>query len=347
MENKINLLEILKDCPKGTKLYSPLCGECTFENVNDISRGIIILTSNYITLSFHSDGRYIQLDNAECLLFPSKEQRDWSKFQKPFKNGDILISGLGDCDNPFIFKEINGFGNAKCYCAISCFRKELIFDSDNWTPIKGCRLATEEEKQKLFDIINENGYKWNSETKTLEKLVEPKFKVGDRIKKNKDYISGIITNICDDGMYKVEYQEGGVSYINIKAQDDWELVEPKFKAGDKIRGKYTDNIFTISCTTPTGYKLTNGESFTFFDEDCYELAPDKFDISTLNSFDKVLVRNDDSCIWKCNWYSHYSKYSYLYHYVCTDTGYKQCIPYKGNEHLRGTDNDCDNYYKNW
>ena len=43
------------------------------------------------------------------------------------------------------------------------------------------RLATEEEKQKLYDAIKANGYKWNAGTKTLEKLVEPKFKVGDVI----------------------------------------------------------------------------------------------------------------------------------------------------------------------
>lgn len=33
MENKINIAEILKDCPKRTKLYSPLCGDCVLNYI--------------------------------------------------------------------------------------------------------------------------------------------------------------------------------------------------------------------------------------------------------------------------------------------------------------------------
>ena len=173
MEKKINIAEILKDYPKGMQLYSPLCGKCYFDRLN--MGTIICKKQNTQEITFTSEGYYMLpvFDDCECMIFPSKDQRDWSTFQRPFEDGDILISGLGDCDNnPFIFKQINGFGNAKCYCAISCFG-EFILKSDNWTPIKGCRLATPKEKQKLFDAIKANGYKWNPETKTLEKLSVP------------------------------------------------------------------------------------------------------------------------------------------------------------------------------
>ena len=90
------------------------------------------------------------------------------------------------------------------------------------------RFATEEEKQKLFDTIKANGYKWNPETKTLEKLIEPKFKVGDRVKEKKvPHISGIITDISDD-TYRIEYKSGGLSFFSIEFQDGLELVPSKF-----------------------------------------------------------------------------------------------------------------------
>ena len=63
------------------------------------------------------------------------------------------------------------------------------------------RFATEEEKEKLFQAIKENGYKWNAETKTLEKLSQPKFKVGDKIKHKDDKTVITITGIKDDYYY--------------------------------------------------------------------------------------------------------------------------------------------------
>lgn len=47
------------------------------------------------TLSFSKDGRlYIQYFSAECLLFPSSEMRDWTKF---FKRGDVAIHSFNGC----------------------------------------------------------------------------------------------------------------------------------------------------------------------------------------------------------------------------------------------------------
>lgn len=230
----MNIAKILKDCPKGTKLYSPLCGECKLDTVT--CESILVESTTFKTLHFNEDGTYYEgYDDAECLLFPSKENRDWSTFQRPFKAGD-----------------------------------------------------------------KDNGYKWNEETKTLEKLVELKFKVGDKIK-----------SIISSSLYTV---------VDIK---------------DKtycIKNDVEKHPYPLSL-------------ISFSQENLYELVADKFDISILKPFDKVLVRNDKSCVWRCGLYSHYSVYPF--HYICTDTGYKQCIPYENNEHLLGTSNDCDEYYKNW
>ena len=264
---------------------------------------IRIETKNGNFLDLTKYGTYSNVEESKCVIFP-KGKTTWEGFVPPceFKDGDILISGLNSCEgNPFIFKQLNSFGNAECYCAINCYG-ELIFNSDNWIFIKGCRFATEEEKAKLFDAIKANGYYWNTETKTLEKLITPKFKVGDKIQ-----------SVISSSYYTV---------VDIK----------------------NDLYFIKSDTEKYPYQIS------FSNERNYELVTNKFDITTLKPFDKVLVRDKDTDEWIAHLFSHYHKNSDR-PYVCIGAAgineYKQCIPYEGNEHLLGTTNDCDEFYKNW
>lgn len=91
MENKINIAEILKDCPKGMKMYSPIYGKVELWKVNSNSvYSIMTATSIDRAGTFTSEGRlYEKYPSAECLLFPSSEMRDWTKF---FKRGDVVRS---------------------------------------------------------------------------------------------------------------------------------------------------------------------------------------------------------------------------------------------------------------
>lgn len=85
-ENRINVSEILRNCPKGTKLWSPLFGEVTLLVVNPYPYCIEIITSKGMNQRFTEYSCYYNnYEDAECLLFPSKENRDWStfKFKKP------------------------------------------------------------------------------------------------------------------------------------------------------------------------------------------------------------------------------------------------------------------------
>lgn len=83
----LDLTKILKNVPIGTKLYSPIFGDVFFNGIiNDVTHCIRVITNNNDnnnnTDSFTKDGRYIEhYKGAECMLFPSKEQRDWSKFK--------------------------------------------------------------------------------------------------------------------------------------------------------------------------------------------------------------------------------------------------------------------------
>lgn len=181
MNETLNLVEILKNCPKGTKLWSPLCGECVFDSLN--MGTIICKKQNTQKITFTSEGYYMLpvFDGCECMIFPSKDQRDWSKFQRPFKDGDVIFVNTRMFKRVSIFKketkdkiitytyynlDTNNFHGADNYGEMTLCQTNAILEK---------RIATEEEKEKLFKAIKEHGYTWNAETKTLEKLIKPKF----------------------------------------------------------------------------------------------------------------------------------------------------------------------------
>ena len=244
---KINIAELLKDCPKGMELYSPIFGELKFNEVNAINNRILVVQQNDCIAEFESDGRLINCKNGECLLFPSKDQRDWSKFVPPcqFKDGDVVAGENCVCSYITIFRKFiddTSFSHHVCLTSFGNFKVDDISDNAN------LRLATEEEKTKLFDAIKANGYKWNEETKTLEKLPEPKFKDGDRVVKKGD-ISTPVSIVRVGGKYYYHYSntEGTIGLFPIAEQDDWELVSNKFdintlKPFDKVlvRDKCSD-----------------------------------------------------------------------------------------------------------
>ena len=83
MNENIDLKKILKDCPKGWKLYSPMVGEIDFLKIHDDVYAILAIQGCH-TVSFTKEGFYYDDTDGECLLFPSKDQRDWSKFTAPW-----------------------------------------------------------------------------------------------------------------------------------------------------------------------------------------------------------------------------------------------------------------------
>lgn len=108
MNENLDLVEILKDCPNRTKLYSTLHGEVELLRIykGEYKYPIKVLTKCKTTEEYTSEGKYYCKFEGECLLFPSKEQRDWSKFKvtvekfdystlKPFDK--VLVRDV-DCD---------------------------------------------------------------------------------------------------------------------------------------------------------------------------------------------------------------------------------------------------------
>ena len=228
MENEINIAEILKDCPKDMELYSPVFGQCRFKRVYSRDKKYCIeIISGTSILYLNKIGQYLYSTSGECLLSPSKENRDWSKFVPPcqFKDGDVLATDLGSVF--LLNKSFNTDEYYGCYVGIGLNDSFHICKPLGYKEC--CGLATEEEKQKLFQAIKDNGYKWNADTKILEKLIKPKFKVGDIIQDEAKYKMKIIEVHEDDECYIYESSIAhGIGSISFNDQDGFELAPNKF-----------------------------------------------------------------------------------------------------------------------
>ena len=85
MNENIDLTKILKNCPKGWKFYSSAFGEVEFDSMSEynINPICIRVNANFYPL-LNKYGKYHIENKGECILFPSKDQRDWSKFTAPW-----------------------------------------------------------------------------------------------------------------------------------------------------------------------------------------------------------------------------------------------------------------------
>ena len=89
----MNIAEILKDAPKGTKLYSPLFGEVKLQSVSD---AMIEVRVGESTSTFYNDGRYYKgYPSGECLLFPSKDERNWDNVYFLKDKAPVMVSDDG------------------------------------------------------------------------------------------------------------------------------------------------------------------------------------------------------------------------------------------------------------
>ena len=85
MNENLDLTKILKYCPKGWKFYTSVWGEVEFIEYNRESGDFIfdpIDMGNMDNVHINTDGTFCCF--GECIIFPSKEQRDWSKFIAPW-----------------------------------------------------------------------------------------------------------------------------------------------------------------------------------------------------------------------------------------------------------------------
>ena len=153
------------------------------------------------------------------------------------------------------------------YCSYRQMNKNKL-DITITTRITVVRLATEEEKAKLFQAIKDNGYKWNTKTKTLEKLIKPNFKVGDRIKSLYNCFQYDIKELTDTHYTLVEVGGGFKYTVPISEDKNWELYP-------------FPNKFDINTLKPFDnckYSLDGGRTWKFAQ---YWYIQDKYDVNEI------------------------------------------------------------------
>lgn len=179
MNNTINIAEILKDYPKGTKLYSPLFGNVTLEEVDSTGAATVkIMYKLNSFATFFKTGLYYNYEGAECLLFPSSKMRDWSKF---FKRGDVVRSV--DDRTLAVFKGWENNDYTSFYASIVHHAKVDKWDEDIVLAVKSFYKEPEEFVRGFIADAEEhyNG-KYNPETLQVESIKsERPFKPFDKV----------------------------------------------------------------------------------------------------------------------------------------------------------------------
>lgn len=372
---RINIAELLKDCPKGMELDCTMYDDITLVGVDDPKNTLFpikVLRSDGCKIHLTEYGQYADADFAKCVIYP-KGKTTWEGFVPPykFKDGDIVATTNG------LWIGITTGGKSgesiPTYCVTTGTGGfEAYFNyREKW---KFQRLATEEEKTKLFDAIKENGYKWNPENKTLEKL--PKFKEGDVAISDLGDIHLLRTENSSYCAYRIRWTglskldntiTTGVKVVRLATEEEKQILFDSIKANGyrwneetkSLEKLINKNKFVIGAIVTNGkikgkiclrdgdsYVLEDGTHIFFNEVHNWELVPTKFDVTTLKPFDKVLVRDNNEQFWTCDWFSFHDT-KQVYPFACVGHYVSQCIPYEGNQHLLGTTNDCDKFYKNW
>lgn len=81
MNENLDLTKILDGCPKGIEFYHTIYGTvCFYDIISNSEYPIRFKKGKYLINSVTKSGLMISDYKGECTLYPSKDQRDWSKF---------------------------------------------------------------------------------------------------------------------------------------------------------------------------------------------------------------------------------------------------------------------------
>lgn len=121
----MDIAEILKDCPKGVKLHSIVHGIVTFDSIDDssyVNHPVVVRDGFGNRHCFTRDGRLDFNFDGECILFPSKENRDWSTFNAPKKRSMLSYENIED----EFLKHVNVESAATRLCASEAKKLDCV-----------------------------------------------------------------------------------------------------------------------------------------------------------------------------------------------------------------------------
>lgn len=339
METKINIADILKDKPQGTKLYDWLHNiDVELDTISTTDTETVVWCTNETNNNTTCHRGYSEFGTERGypdglqILFPSKEMRDWAKFS--WKKGDVLANGEGDyC----VFKE---FAHSSCQTSKAVFVKRnkesihsdsCLLDTKDWYKASHSCTAT-----YINTIEKELSGKLNMETLEIEKA-QPEFKDGDIVSLEIRYIDSEDV-IVETYIVHGDYNNG--ENLN-------------FYAGyrDNITDKVIYNSFVRPDKTSVRKELlryaTEEEKQQLFSALSKEnkawdvekkMIVDLKPKWTPKPFDKVLVRDSKSSKWRANLFSHKNVNE---PYYCVYASWNYCIPYEGNEYMLNTIKDVE------
>lgn len=327
METKINITTILKDKPKGTKLYSTVHGECTFETITDEIFKIHFCTSKFgltqtgecVLIKFGN-----MFDGGECVVFPSKEMRDWSKFA--WKKGDVLImDGYRVVFDKWLNDDYIRFNAVHLITSMGEYIDKPL--QNRYSPIsnfitRNWRKMTDAETKIYMDSLErECGGKLNLETLEIEKQLE--FKDGDIA--FADYGNRQYVFIVSGETGLSEGYNSSI-YLDLSGPTPSTAFRTSFFKKDLCELRLATEEEKKQLFSALAKK---GKTWDIEKKMIVDVKP-KW---TPKPFDKVLVRDSKASKWRANLFSHKNIDE---PYYCVYSSWNYCIPYEGNEHLLGT-----------
>lgn len=330
MEAKINIAAILKDKPQGTKLYSSACGKCELKEADDKSFKISFYSSKSGFMNggegtFDKNGNLY--DDGECIVFPSKEMRDWRKFL--WKKGDVLATEDGSTKVIFECFEDDTYLTFKgkyCLQETNIDETFIVDTKKNLTEYYSLQ-AKNIAQIYIHNIEDRIGGMLNMETLGIEKSL-PEFKDGDIVTATSDFGSifiGILKKSIKDFPNKELRFYCALENSEQLAFGGLELILKAIKtsfATDEEKKQLFDAL------------AKEGKAWDADKKMIVVLKP-KIE---LKPFDKVLVRDCSTRKWEAELFGFKSDTG---RYHCVGGTWNQCIPYEGNEHLLGTTKDVE------
>ena len=321
METKINIAEILKDKPVGLKLYSSTFGYISFNGIHKDK--VYFFSEDTNTHSVKPNGK--MYNGGECIIFPSKEMRDWEKFS--WKKGDVLVSNDGSIE--VIFDKWYDDTYTSFYCKHylnSEDKNKIVYYEEFLCTTARYSLEDKNAVQTYIKTIEERlGGKLNCETLEIEKA-QPKFKDGDILSCDEDSYTRHTTlilhkdeNITESIVSLVRHRKLVKTNIPI----DNFLLSRLYPAREDEKKELFDAL-------AKGGKTWDAEKKQIVDiKKEHQFKP----------FEKVLVRDSYDDMWRASFFSHIKEDDGRY--VTTCLTWRFCVPYEGNEHLLGTTNNVE------
>lgn len=314
MEQNINISEIMKDKPVGLKFYSNTFGYISFNGVH--KDRVYFFSEDNNAHSVKPNGK--MYDGGECIIFPSKEMRDWEKFS--WKKGDVLVSEDREVHIIFEKFEDDAFTKfrGKHYLWKECYNEE-VFQMETSVFEK----ASDDDTQTYINNINKCfGGKLNRETLEIEKPEKLTFEVGKLYVFNEDDEDGELTIIGK--LIGKNESEDTLTFGN-----QYEIENEKF---------VTDQTFDLRISVNKELReATEGECCTF--QEAYDLWEKSKGHPNFKPFDKVLARVGCGFKWFPAFFirdrgeSFTNRYNVLPLHTGKPADFFSCIPFEGHENI--------------